>query len=118
MEEQIIKLYEDINLIGYVYTCYGKNNYVENAKNLMPQVETFVQWFLSENQFGIDNELYLALKKNLLTILEDIVEAVKQNDTVLMMDALEAGLSEYLKMLLPEEYFKEERVKVYDRTAG
>lgn len=118
MEEKIIRLYEDINYIGYLYVCQGKNDYVKRANNLLPQIKEFIEWFLTGNQFGIDEELYQVLSQNLLVILKDIVSATEENDTVLMMDALEQGLGEYLTMFLPEGYFEEKRVKVYDRTAG
>lgn len=118
MEDKIIQLYEDINYMGFLYTCHGKNDYVKRANSLLPQIKEFVQWFLSGNQFGIDEELYQALQQNLLKILEDIATAAKENDTVLMLDVLEQGLSEYLKMFMPQDYFEEKRVKVYDRTAG
>ena len=118
MEEKVIRLYEDINYIGYLYVCQGKNDYVKRANNLLPEIKEFVEWFLSGNQFRIEEELYLALSQNLLVILEDIATATKENDTVLMLDTLEQGLNEYLTMFLPKDYFKEKRIKVYDRSAG
>lgn len=119
MDEKLIKqLYENINFIGYTYVCFGENDYVAKAKRLLPQIEEFVQWFLKENQFGIEPNLYQMLQKNLLTILEDITEALKEEDTVLMMDALESGISEYLAMFMPKEYFEKERIRVYERHIG
>ncbi len=118
MDEKLIRLYEDINFIGYTYVCVGENNYVAKAKGLLPQIEEFVQWFLKGNQFGIEPNLYQMLQKNLLTILEDIAEAFKEEDTVLMMDALESGISEYLTIFMPKEYFEKERVRVYERHIG
>ena len=56
--------------------------------------------------------MYQALQANLLTILDDIVTAAKENDTVLMLDALESGISEYLTMFVPEEYFAGKKVLV------
>ena len=36
MDEKLIRLYEDINFIGYTYVCVGENNYVAKAKGLLP----------------------------------------------------------------------------------
>ena len=41
-----------------------------------------------------------------------VTTAAKENDTVLMLDALESGISEYLTMLVPEEYFAGKKVLV------
>ena len=42
-----------------------------------------------------------------MDILRDCGLALKEHDNVLMMDALEQGISGYLEMFLSEEYFKE-----------
>ena len=115
MEERIKQLYENINYIGYCSVARHKNNYVESAKALFPEINAFCEWFLSGNQFGIEMEIYQALKCNLLDILQDIVTAAEENDEVLMLDALEYGIGEYLTMLLPEEYFKEREEQVIER---
>lgn len=112
MEEKIKLLYMNINYIGYCYTQYFGNDYVENAKKLIPQIEEFSSWFLSGNQFGIEEEIYQGLSQNLLVILDDIVQAVKEHDMVLMMDALENGVCEYLNLFVPEEYFEGMEVRV------
>lgn len=109
MEEKIKKLYENINFIGYYCMYHRKNDYIEKAKSLLPDVQEFVQWFLAGNQFGIEEEIYQKLQRNLISVLQDITEALKQKDRVLMLDALEFGISEYLAMFLPEEYFEEKR---------
>lgn len=107
MEEKMKCLYENINFIGYYCMYYRKNDYMEKAKNLLPEITEFVQWFMGGNQFHIDEELYLALQENLAGILRDMQTALQENDRVLMLDALEHGISEYLKMFLPEDYLKE-----------
>lgn len=112
MEEKIKQLYMDINYIGYRRLESRTNDYVEQAKKLLPKLEEFATWFLAGNQFGIEDELYQALQANLLRVLDDIVTAVKENDTVLMLDALESGICEYLTMFVPEEYFAGKKVQI------
>lgn len=107
MEEKIIRLYENINYIGYCCVCGKKNDYVKRAKSLISDIQEFAIWFVEKNQFGIENTLYQALRENMLDILKDCTEAFEQKDRVLLLDALEYGLVEYLKMFLPENYIKE-----------
>lgn len=116
MEEKIISLYEAINFIGFDCTYQRKNNYVERAKELLPRIQEFAEWFLGGNQFGFEEDLYCALQGNMLGILEDITAAMKEQDRVLMLDAVENGIGEYLKMFLPENYFEEKRKEFNDRT--
>lgn len=112
MEEKIKQLHDIIFFIGFDCTYYKKGDYIDRTKQLIPDIQEFVQWFLTGNQFGIDDEEYFLLQKNLLEILKDIVTAVEQGDRVLMMDALEFGIGEYMKMFLPEDYFDEKRKEV------
>lgn len=102
MDEKIQHLYENINFLGFHATYHRDNNYVGNSKGIFLQVQEFVQWFM-EQPFGFEPEVY----ENLLDILKDCETALKEHDNVLMMDALEQGISGYLEMFLSEEYFRE-----------
>ena len=102
MEKSIKELYEQINFIGFYCTYHRDGGYVAMARALIPEVNKFVQWFLTEKKLGIPEEEHSLMNQNLLLIVQDIVEALKQEDRVLMMDALEQGISEYLKMFLQE----------------
>lgn len=113
MEEKIEKLYEKINYLGFHTVNYKQNDYVNRAKEFVPEIEEFINWFMEENRFGIDDEMYQALQRNLVDILNDCMVAFEEEDRVLLLDALEYGLGEYLKMFIPENYV-EERNKVYD----
>lgn len=106
MEEKIIKLYENINYIGYCCTYEKKNDYLKRIKALVPDIREFANWFMQGNQFGIKDELYIALVKNLLTVLKDCNRAFEEGDRVLLLDALEYGLVEYLEMFLPDNYIE------------
>lgn len=103
MEENIQTLYEEINFLGFHATYHRDNNYVENSKSLIPKVQEFVLWFLKEKQSLFEQ----GVSENLIEILKDCETALKQYDNVLMMDALEQGISAYLELFLSENYFKE-----------
>ncbi|MDE7313456.1 MAG: hypothetical protein K2N87_17855 [Eubacterium sp.] len=107
MEEKIQGLYESINFLGFNATYHRNNNYVENSKGLMPQVQEFVAWFLKEYGHVFEESVY----ENLADILKDCEMALIHYDNVLMMDALEQGISGYLEMFLSEQYFKEKETE-------
>lgn len=104
MQEKIQALYEEINFLGFYSTYHRDNNYVENSKSLIPKVQEFALWFLKEKK-DLCGE---GIAENLIEILKDCEAALKQYDNVLMMDALEQGISAYLELFLSEEYFKEQ----------
>ena len=114
MEEKIRNLYENINFIGYYCMYYRKNDYINKTKELLPDITEFVQWFMENDSFQINEELYRVLKQNLVEILKDMQTALQEDDRVLMLDALEHGISEYLKMFLPQDYMKELRERTYE----
>ena len=102
VKEKIENLYETINFLGFNATYSRNNNYAQNTREIIPQIQEFVQWFLTDIS-GLEEGIYL----NLIDILKDCETALLEDDNVLMMDALEQGLSEYLEMFLSEEYFRE-----------
>ncbi len=102
MEALIGELYEDINFLGFNATYFRNNTYVRNCRELFPKIQEFVQWFL-EQVTGLEEGVY----RNLADILKDCETALREQDQVLMMDALEEGIAGYLEMFLSEEYFRE-----------
>ncbi len=113
MDQKIRELYKKINYIGYYVTYHQNTQYMKMAKSLIPEINDFINWFLEKNKFGISKKEYDLLCRNLIEIVKDITEALKQEDRVLMMDALEQGISEYIKMILfpkSEEQVKDEKL--------
>lgn len=113
MEEKLKELYENIHYISLWCMDHKQNDYIDKCiQNVFEPIQKFVEWFMDGNQFGIDDMLYQELQTNLLSILQDMEEAVKQKDRVLLMDALEYGIREYLAMFLPEEYLEQQKEKI------
>lgn len=102
MEEKIKELYESISFLGFNATYSRNNTYVGNCRELIPKIQEFAQWFLT-NMTGLEEGIY----QNLADILKDCETALREHDNVLMMDALEQGIAGYLEMFLSEEYFRE-----------
>ena len=100
MEEKIKELYSKLSFIGMIYLNSGRVGNIEAVMEYMPQISEFVNWFVKENIFGIEDNLYQGLCGNLLDIVNDIMQANQNNDRVLMHDAVQYGLVEFLEMFI------------------
>lgn len=103
MEENIHKLFESLNRISVKYLTGADRSNLKETKKEIPRIQQFVLWFLEENRFGIEPELYRDMSENLLRILEDILTSLQQEDHVLLHDAVAYGLLEYLKLFIGQE---------------
>ena len=108
MKEKIENLYQKVVEISAAYLIYQERETVKLVKKIIPQVQEFTLWFLEGNKFGIEDDLYQSMSRNLLVILEDILEALKQEDRVLLQDALAYGLMGYLDLFIEKEQEEEE----------
>lgn len=100
MKKKILILYKKLRNISASYLIYQSRNNIELVKEVIPEIQEVVLWFLQENMFGIEQELYQELSVNLLYILDDISFALDQGDKVLMHDAIANGLMEYLELFI------------------
>ena len=112
MEEKIRGLETSLNQIYVEYMVLQRRNNIEEIRKLMPQIQEFVVWFLEGNQFGIEDELYQDMSRNLLDILKDMISAMEYGDRVLLHDAAAYGFSEYLRLFLPEQGGEEHEVNI------
>lgn len=108
MYDKINNLYQSTYQMSYGYLIEQKRNTIELVKKVIPQIQEFVLWFLEENRFGIEEELYREMQNYLLQVLEDITDAMDQGDRVLLHDAIAYGLNEYLKMFIDSEQEEKE----------
>ena len=100
MDEKIRDLYQSTYQISYDFLIEQKRDNIEKVRKIIPQIQEFVLWFMNGNRFGIDEELYQEMQTYLLQLLEDITDAIAQEDRVLLHDAISYGMMEYLKMLI------------------
>ena len=107
MEEKIKKLYKEIVDISAGYLIYQKRNNIALIKKIIPQIQEFVLWFIEENRFEIEEELYIGIQQQLIDVLKDILDAIKQEDVVLLNDAIAHGLREYLELFITSEQEEE-----------
>ncbi len=102
-QECIAQLLQGILQISGDYVYLQKRDNIEKIKELVPQIQKFVLWFMDGNQFGVEQQLYEDMCHDLLEILQDILTALENNDKVLMHDAVAYGLSKYLECMTETE---------------
>lgn len=103
MEETIQYLFEELRNITASYLIYHEKTTLEQIKKVIPQIQEYVLWFLEKNRLRLEQELYQGMCQNLLYILEDIRNAMEQEDEVLLHDAVAYGLMEYLELFLDKQ---------------
>ena len=103
MDDRIHMLYKSLHSVSVEYLMGINRDNIKKIRELVPQIQWFATWFLEENTFGIEQGLYQELSGGLLVVLEDITEALGQEDRVLLHDAISYGLLEYLKLFTGQE---------------
>ena len=107
------ELYKKVYVACVEFAVYNKKNILENAEKFWPLLNEFINEFLKENIYGINEEDYQLLQQLLINILNDMVQAMDNRDSVLMADTVEYGLREFLEL-----FFDEEEVMLLKREAG
>lgn len=110
MEEKIKVLYKKLRDIVVEYTYYQSNKNCEQIKELVTDIQSFIEWFMAGNVFGIEDEMYVGMCSNLIEILNDIVNSLEIKDHVLLNDTIAYGFMEYLKLFMSEEEYDEDEI--------
>lgn len=110
MEEKIRELYKKLRDIVVEYTYYQSNKNCEQVKELVPEIQSFIEWFMGGNIFDVDDETYAGMCSNLLEILSDIVKSLEGRDHVLLNDTVAYGFMEYLKLFMDEGEYDEDEI--------
>lgn len=98
MEEKARALWVIIDTICGGYHIYKDEKVIEKAKKAAGQIKEYCTCFLQGNIFGIEEEMYQKLCCYVVQVLEDFVEAMEQEDTVLMLDTLDYGLRDIVDL--------------------
>lgn len=103
MEEKALQLRTVVDTACGGYYLFKDEDVLTKAKAAAGQIRDYCSFFLKGNVFGIPEEEYQNLYRFVLQVLEDFVEAVEQEDTVLMLDTLDYGLRELLEIYLDKK---------------
>lgn len=103
MEELARTLKSQIDKICVEFHYFKKYNTIERSKEYAAMIQEYVSFFLQGNNFGISEEEYKDLYNFSIDVLKDYMAAVENEDAVLMVDTLEHGLRELLKIFIDED---------------
>ena len=98
MKYKAKQLWIVIDTICGGYYIYKDEKVIEKAKQAAKQVQEYCDFFLHGNHFGMNEEEYRDLCSYVIHVLKDFVEALEQEDTVLMLDTLDYGLRELVNL--------------------
>lgn len=103
MEEKAINLLNKLQETCVKYH-YGRiDTVLKDAQGMSGEIQDFCSAFLQGNIFGMEEGDYQLLQAYTLQVLEDYVGALQHQDTVWMLDTLDAGLRELLMLFIDEK---------------
>ena len=105
---EIINLYNRLKKIETYFLDYQKRQNLLPVRECFTDIQKFTVWYLQENHLKVSNEDWKMASQRLLEILRDIVQAVEQDDYVLMHDAICYGLQKYLYKFITDRRTVEE----------
>ena len=103
MLEKISVLYRQLQEISNSFLNHEKRNDMLPIQKCLMQMQDFTIWFFGENRLELDEQTYEALKKELLLVLTDILDAIESKDCVLLHDAVTFGFMKFLVFFVEEQ---------------
>lgn len=103
MEALAKELADKIGRICIDYYYFYKFDAVAEGEKLAGQIQEFTSVLMHGISGGEQDEENRMLQDYTLGVLSDYLEAVRQRDLVLMIDALDFGLRELLNIFIAEE---------------
>lgn len=92
-----------INKMCIEYYFYKQTNVIEKAQAMHEKIQQYLSFFLQGNLFGMEDEEYDNICQYVLQVLKDYSEAFSNKDGVLMIDTLDYGLRELLKLAIEDD---------------
>ena len=96
------KLYEKIKGCCELELIRRNHQLVNNARQLLPDIMEFTNMILKPSNFDCDTETYQALQAQYMSIIQDLMDGMDNQDEVLVMDSLYGGLLEFVNLFLDE----------------
>ncbi len=110
MEELARKLSNGIDNICGGFHYFKKENVLDKSRELAEDIQRFCSCFLQGNIFGMEKDEYADFEQFVIQVLEDYIEAMKQQDMVYMLDTLDYGLRELLNIYIDVDAEEENHV--------
>ncbi|MCI8282126.1 MAG: hypothetical protein HFI76_10620 [Lachnospiraceae bacterium] len=103
MEEKAINLLNKLQETCIKYHYWKIDNILKDAQDMSGEIQDFCGAFLKGNIWRMEEGEYQLLQAYTLQVLEDYVGALQHQDTVWMLDTLDAGLRELLMLFIDEK---------------
>lgn len=103
MEEQAKKLLGQIQAMCDRYYQRKEDCILQEARKMAEDIRNFCSSFLQGNIYGMEEAEYRNLQAYVVSVLEDYMGALQQEDSVWMLDTLDAGLRELLLIYMDED---------------
>lgn len=102
MNDFVEKIKSVINVVEDICNQVEKNN----NYNLVPELMNILETLIPEI-FAVNNQIQIFDNEDIIEILEDIVNAFENKDSVLMTDVLRYGLNKNLSLFIEAINVKE-----------
>lgn len=101
MEALAKELLRKIDDICFAYHVFKKSDTIEEGKKISAEMQRFLEMLMQSIAVEGNVSEKEELQRYIALMLQDYIEAVRQRDAVLMIDTLDFGLRELLKMMNP-----------------
>lgn len=95
--DKVMELYKEVNELCYQQIKKRNNSYISKVKQMVPKIDGFASFIFKRENIIVDDETYVMLTNELSAILKDIVNAIQNEDEVLMLDSLLNGLKKMIR---------------------
>ena len=96
------ELYEKIKDCCDLEFVRRDHQLVKNVKQLIPDIMEFTNVILEPSNFDCGTDTYQALQAQYMSIIQDLLDGMDNQDEVLVMDSLYGGLLEFIALFLEE----------------
>ena len=111
---ELEKFYKQVFFSCFRTSIYKKHDMEKQVKKWMPCLQQITENILKKNECSMEASEYKDVCNWWNSILKDILEGLAQNDTVLLEDAIEYGLKEFLECFISEEKLQQLRKESID----
>lgn len=96
------QLYVKVFRLCVSFAVYQKN-IMNELQEIFPEIRYIAEEILHTEDLGLNQEEDQFVRRLLIDILEDLVQAMTYQDEVLLEDTIEYGLKEFLELFIPDE---------------
>lgn len=111
---ELAHIYKQVFFACFRTSVYKKHDMGDRLKAWMPSLSEITEKVIQNNCYGLESQTYEDICVWWNSILSDILEGMTQRDTVLLEDAVEFGLKEFLECFLSEEELQKIRRESVD----